>query len=235
VSALLPLAALGGTLAVYALARRAYARTRLLLLSPALVAIAVVIATLRLTGVSYAAYDRGGRVLTFLLGPAVVALGLPLALQLEAVKRELRAIAAAVVLGALAGILAAVGTALVLGAAPAVVRSLAPRSVTTPIAMAISARIGGIPALSAAVVIVTGLLGGLIGPPLLRRVGVRDPMAVGLALGAAAHGLGTARATEEGPVEGAMSGLAMGLTGIATAILAPPIVALLAALLHGRL
>jgi predicted murein hydrolase (TIGR00659 family) len=234
VSALAPLVALAGTIAIYALARRAYARTHLIFLSPAVVAVAVVIATLRLTGVPYAAYDRGGRVLTFLLGPAVVALGLPLALQLEAVKRELRAIAAAVVLGALAGVLAAVGPALLLGAAPAVVRSLAPRSVTTPIAMAISERIGGIPALSAAVVIVTGLFGGMIGPLFLRRLGVRNPMAVGLALGAAAHGLGTARAVEEGSVEGAMSGLAMGLTGIATALLAPPIVAGLAAVLHGR-
>ncbi|HYD52969.1 MAG TPA: LrgB family protein, partial [Gemmatimonadaceae bacterium] len=214
--------------------RWAYARTRLTLLSPAIVAIVVLIVALALTGTSYAEYERGARVLTWLLGPAVVAIGVPLAAELESVKRDLRRILAAIVVAAVVGALGAMGTALALGASPSVVRSLAPRSVTTPIAMAVSAQVGGVPALSAVVVIATGLLGGVIGPALLRRIGVQRRAAVGLALGAAAHGLGTARAVEEGRVEGAMSGLAMGLTGIVTALLAPALVALLAWLFSGR-
>jgi len=234
-AAAIALLALAGTIALYAAARLAYARVRLALLNPAIVTIAAVIAILRLTGVSYAEYERGGQVLNFLLGPAIVALGVPLALQLTAVRRQAGPLAAAVGAAAVVGILTATGTALLLGASAAVARSMAPRSVTTPIAMAISAHLGGVPALSAAVVIVTGLLGGVIGPALLKRLGVRSPLAIGFALGAAAHGLGTARAAEEGQVEGAMSGLAMGLNGIATALLAPLLVALLAWALPGRL
>jgi putative effector of murein hydrolase len=107
-------------------------------------------------------------------------------------------------------------------------RSLAPRSVTTPIAIAITARLGGIPALSAVVSIVSGALGGFVGVGLLRLTGIRSRLATGLALGAAAHGLGTARAADEGSTEGGAAGLAMGVMGILTALLAPIVVTLLA-------
>ncbi len=215
------------TIAVYAIARAAYARTRLALLNPALVSIAAVIAIVLLTGTPYERYERGGRFLSFWLGPAVVALGLPLALQLATVRRNALAITAGLVAGAVVGIVAAVGTARLLGAAPAVVASLAPRSATTPIAVAIAARLGGIPALSAAVSIVSGAIGGFAGVGLLRTIGVRSPLATGLALGAAAHGLGTARAADEGRPEGAASGMAMGAVGVLTALLAPLLLALL--------
>jgi putative effector of murein hydrolase len=113
----------------------------------------------------------------------------------------------------------------VMGASPVIVRSLAPRSITTPIAIAVSARLGGIPALSAVVSIVGGALGGFVGVGLLRATGVRSRLATGLALGAAAHGLGTARAADEGTVEGGAAGLAMGVMGILTALLAPLVAA----------
>ena len=223
------------TLALYAAARWGYARTRVALLSPGIVAIVGTIVVLQLTGTPYADYERGGRVLSFLLGPAIVALGVPLAREIETVKRDATTIALAMLVAAVVGVVSATGTALLLGASPAVARSLAPRSVTTPIAIAVSEHLGGVPAISAAVVIATGLLGGVIGPSVLRLIGMRHRAGVGIALGAAAHGLGTARAAEEGDVEGAMSGLAMGLMGIATALLAPPIIALLAWLARGRL
>ncbi len=222
------------TLAIYALARWGYARTRNPLLNPALVSIAAVIGLLSVTGTPYAEYDRGGHLLSFFLGPAIVALGVPLALQLGEIWRNVRAIAAATTAGSMIGILAGVGVAAALGAPHDVVRSLAPRSVTTPIAMAIALRIGGIPALSALVAISTGVIGGVIGPTLLRSIGVTSRLATGLSLGAAAHGLGTARATEEGDVEGAASGMAMGLNGIVTALLAPAVVAILAILFGSR-
>jgi predicted murein hydrolase (TIGR00659 family) len=215
------------TITVYLLARWGYARTRLALLNPALVSIVAIIALLLLTGTPYACYERGGRLLSFWLGPAVVALGLPLALQLATVRRNAVAIALGLAAGTLAGIVVAVVVAHLLDAAPVVVRSLAPRSATTPIAMAVAAHLGGIPALSAVVSIVSGAIGGSIGVGLLRATGVRSPLAIGLALGAAAHGLGTARAADEGPVAGAAAGMAMGVVGVATALLAPIVMLLL--------
>jgi predicted murein hydrolase (TIGR00659 family) len=215
------------TIAVYVASRRLHERTGLAVLNPALVCIAAVIALLLATHTPYPAYERGGRLLSFWLAPAVVALGFPLARQLETVRRNAVGIAAGLGAGALVGIVVAVGVAALLGAPPAVVRSLAPRAATTPIAVAVTARLGGIPALSAVVSIVSGAVGGFIGVALLRAVGVRSRLATGLALGAAAHGLGTARAAGEGEVEGASAGMAMGIVGVLTALLAPLVVGLL--------
>jgi len=216
------------TLLVYAIARIAYDRTRLAALNPAIVSITAVMIILLATRTPYAQYERGGRVIAFWLGPAVVALGLPLAQQLERVRRNLPAISIALIAGSITGIAVAVIVARACGAPPVIVRSLAPRSATTPIAIAITARLGGIPALSAVVSIVSGALGGFVGVGLLRLIGVRSRLATGLALGAAAHGLGTARAADEGSIEGGAAGLAMGVMGILTALLAPLIVALVA-------
>lgn len=209
------------TVAIYLASRAVYLRTRWAILNPALVSIAAVIVLLLATRTPYADYERGGRVIAFWLGPAVVALGVPLALQLERVRRNVLGIAIGLVAGAIVGIAVATGVATLLGASPVVVRSLAPRAATTPIAVAITARLGGIPALSAVVSIVSGAIGGLIGVGVLRTVGVRSRLATGLALGAAAHGLGTARAAGEGDVEGAASGMAMGVVGVLTALIAP--------------
>lgn len=219
------LLAVAGTLAVYAAARRLQRRTGSLLLHPVLVSIVLVIAMLRLLGIGYETYDRGGRVLTLLLGPAVVALGVPLYRQMAEIGRRGRAVLASLAVGSVVGVVSAVGTAALLGASEIVVRSLAPRAVTTPIAIGIAQRVGGLPALSAAVVILSGILGAVVGPPLLRRMGVRSRTAFGLALGAAAHGVGTARAAEEGDVEAAASGLAIGLMGVGTAVVAPLVLA----------
>jgi predicted murein hydrolase (TIGR00659 family) len=219
--------ALAATLAVYAAGRVLQRRTGSVLLHPVLVAIVVLIAALWLLGIDYGTYNRGGRVLTFLLGPAVVALGLPLYRQMEEIGRHGRAVLVSIAVGSVVGVVSAVGTAALLGASAVVIRSLAPRAVTTPIAIGIAERVGGLPALSAAVVILTGVLGAVIGPPLLRWMGVRSRTAFGLALGAAAHGVGTARAAEEGDVEAASAGLAIGLMGVGTAVAAPLVLALL--------
>jgi predicted murein hydrolase (TIGR00659 family) len=215
------LLALAATLAVYAAARMLQRRLKSVWLHPVLISIVVLIAALWLLGIGYAEYDRGGRMLTFFLGPAVVALGLPLFRQMEEIGRRGKAVLLSLLAGAAVGTLSATVTAALLGGSAEVVRSLAPRAVTTPIAIGISERLGGLPALSAAVAIFTGVLGAVIGPPLLRAIGVRSRTAFGLALGAAAHGVGTARAAEEGEVEAASSGLAIGLMGVFTAVLAP--------------
>lgn len=222
--------AVAATLAVYAAARVLQRRTGSVLLHPVLVAIVVLIALLRLLGIDYATYDRGGRLLTFFLGPAVVALGLPLYRQMAEIGRKGRAVLVSIAVGSAVGVVSATVTAALLGASGPVIRTLSARSVTTPIAIGISGRVGGLPALAAAVVILSGILGAVVGPPLLRRMGVRSRTAFGLALGAAAHGVGTARAAEEGDVEAASSGLAIGLMGVGTALLAPLVLLILARL-----
>lgn len=224
-SALLAVAA---TVVVFGLARRLHRRVGSPLLHPVLVGIVVMIGALELLGVEYETYDRGGRLLSFWLGPAVVALGVPLFRQMEGIRRSARAVLASLLAGGAVGIVSACGVAALLGASPEVVRSLAPRSVTTPIAIEIARRAGGIPSLSAAVVILSGVLGAAVGPALLRAAGVRSRTALGIALGAAAHGVGTARAVEEGEVEAAGAGIAIGLMGVVTAVLTPLVLALLA-------
>jgi predicted murein hydrolase (TIGR00659 family) len=222
------LVAIAATLAVYAAARAAQRRLGWTILHPVLVSIVALIAALRILGIDHAEYDRGGRLLSFWLGPAVVALGVPLYRQRDEIRRNARALVVSITAGSAVGILSATVTAALLGASPEVVRTLSARSVTTPIAVAISERVGGIPALAAAVVILSGILGAVVGPPILRAAGVQSRSAFGIALGAAAHGVGTARAVEEGEVEAAGSGLAIGLMGVGTAFLAPVLLALLA-------
>ncbi len=217
-------AAIAGTLAVYAGALRLRRAVPSAVLNPALVSMIAVAGALLLLGIDYGTYDRGGRLLTWLLGPAVVALAVPLAAEWEAIARQRRAILTSLALGSAVGIVSACGVAWLLGGTREVILSLAPRSVTTPIAMGIAAKLGGIPPLSAVLVISTGALGAIVGPRMLRALGVRSRTATGLALGAAAHGVGTARALEEGEREGAAAGLAFGIMGLLTAILAPLLV-----------
>jgi putative effector of murein hydrolase len=174
---------------------------------------------------------EGGQVIHFFLAPAVVALGLPLYRQLQRLGRASLPILASTAAGSLVGVLSAVLPAGLLGASPALLATLAPKSITTPIAIGVSEVLGGLPPLTAAVVIATGILGAVLGPPFLRAIGVRSPAAFGLAMGAAAHGIGTARAMEEGELAGAASGLALGLNGALTALAAPWLLKLAFALL----
>lgn len=221
-----PVLAVTATLLAYAGARALYRRVRFFLLNPVLVTVAVLIAALRLANIDYSTYMKGGALIHFFLAPAVVALGVPLYRQLERLRRRVLPILASTAAGSLVGVLAGVLPAGLLGASPAVMLSLAPKSVTTPIAVGIAEIIGGLPSLTAAVVIATGILGAVLGPPFLRLLRVRDPVAFGLAMGAASHGIGTARALEEGQLAGAAAGLAIGLNGVLTALLAPWLVRL---------
>jgi predicted murein hydrolase (TIGR00659 family) len=227
-----PVLSVAATLAVFALARALYRKTRFFLLNPVLISVAVLIAALSLARVSYQTYMRGGQYIHFFLAPAVVALGLPLYRQLRRLGRSSLTILASTAAGSLVGVLSAVIPAGLLGASPALLASLAPKSVTTPIAIGVSEILGGLPPLTAAVVIATGVLGAVLGPPFLRAIGVRSPTAFGLAMGAAAHGIGTARALEEGELSGAASGLAIALNGALTALAAPWLVALVRRLLE---
>ncbi len=213
---------LGITIIAYlgalALARRVKGNP---LANPVLVASIPVILVMLATGTPHEVYQKGGEWLLLLLGPATVALAIPLFRNWPKVRAAAAPLLLAIGAGSATAVATALGTAWVLGAELETLISLAPKSVTTPIAMGIAQTTGGLPLLAAAIVIVTGIIGAIAGPWLLNRMGIADPEAHGVALGTAAHGIGTARAFQEGEETGTFSGVAMGINGIATALVLP--------------
>lgn len=217
-----PLAALTATLLAWLAATWCAGRARWHpAANPVLIAVLILAGSLLALGVEYRAYFAGAQFVHFLLGPATVALAVPLARQWRQVRASLPAAIASVLAGGAFAALAGIGIATGLGAAPEVVASLAPRSVTTPVAMGVAEALGGLPGLTAAIVICSGIVGAALGPLVLDVLRVRDWRARGLAIGTAAHGIGTARAITVDPVAGAFSGLAMGLNALGTALLLP--------------
>lgn len=220
-----PLACLSLTIAAYLAGQwlhRAAASSPLV--NPVLIAIALTATLLALTGTPYPAYFEGAKLIHTLLGPATVALAVPLYRQIHHLRRGWPALTAALALGALAAILSAAACAWLFAAPNTVTLALLPKSATAPIAIGIAEKIGGPPTLTAVLVILTGITGAVIGSSLLRAIGVRDPRAVGFAIGLASHGIGTARAFQLGETAGAFAGLAMGANGLATALLVPLLV-----------
>jgi predicted murein hydrolase (TIGR00659 family) len=191
------------------------------LLNPVLIAVLLLVAMLSATGTSYPAYFEGAQFVHFLLGPATVALAIPLYRQFDRVRRSAMALLASILAGSLTGAASAIGIAWALGGSLDTLISLAPKSVTAPVAMGITEQLGGLPSLTAVLVILTGVLGAMLGPPLLNLMGIRDWAARGVAMGTASHGIGTARALQVNELAGAFSGLAMGLNALATALLLP--------------
>jgi predicted murein hydrolase (TIGR00659 family) len=217
-----PLTGLFMTLVAYRIGLALFQRMgKTPLLNPVLTAVLLIVGLLTVTGVDYASYFEGAQFVHFLLGPATVALAIPLYNQLSSVRRSLPALAAAILVGSVLAAGSAMAVGWLLGGGTQTVMSLAPKSVTTPIAMGVAERLGGLPSLTAVLVILSGILGAIAGPSLLKLARVTDPRAEGVAMGTASHGIGTARALQSGEVAGAFSGLAMGLNGLATAILLP--------------
>lgn len=217
-----PLLGLAATLAAYQAAVWISARLRgHPLASPVLIAITLLVLVLLATGTPYDTYFQGGQYVHFLLGPATVALAVPMHANMRQIRRSARAILPAILAGSLAAALSAMAVARMFGAPRAIVLSLAPKSVTTPIAMGVAEQIGGIPSLAAVFVLLTGLTAIVIGPPLLRALGVADWRAQGLAAGTAGHGLATARILLVNETAGAFGGLAIGLNGVVTALIVP--------------
>lgn len=227
-----PTFAIATTLVIYWVAQKIYARWNLPFLNPVLITILALMGLLQGLQIPYERYAAGGQYISFWLGPAVVALGVPLYEHMDTIKKQGIAISASILAGSIIGILSAAGLAGLLGAGDLIMISMAPKSATTPIAMGIVEKLHGIPSLTAAIVVITGILGAVIGPTVLRCLGVVSPTAVGLAMGAAAHGLGTARALEEGEKQGAMSGLALCVNGIMTAIFTPILLKVLLAAIN---
>ena len=214
-----PLFGITLTLVVYLLAQQIYKRVNSVWANPVLVSIVTIILLLKAAGVEYRDYAHGGDILLFLLGPSVVALAVPLYQRREEIWQRKRPILIGIFAGSLASILSACGLAWILRGSQEVILSLAPKSVTTPIAISIVEKIGGIAPLTAAIVVLTGCLGAVCGPEFCRRIGVTSPVATGLAVGTAAHGIGTARMFEVDRLAGAVAGLAIGLNGLITTFL----------------
>ncbi|HET9069108.1 MAG TPA: LrgB family protein [Amaricoccus sp.] len=188
------------------------------LANPVMIAAGLLIVLLTSTGTAYRTYFEGAQFVHFLLGPATVALGLPLWRNRLAVRRNFLPMMAALLAGSLTAIGSAVGVAWLFGAPPVILASLPAKSVTAPIAMALTETIGGIPALAAVLVVLTGILGAVIVTPLMNLIGIRDYAARGFAAGLASHGLGTARAFQVSEEAGTFAGIAMGLNGALTAL-----------------
>lgn len=186
---------------------------------PIILSVALLALLLIGSGTPYQTYAQGTAFLSFLLGPATVALAVPLWRNWDAVRRSWRAIAAALLAGSVTAIVSVIGIAWAMGASPQMLHTLAPRSVTTPVAIALSQSFGGIPALSVVAVMVSGIFGAVIATPLFNRLGFRDPRARGFAVGISAHGLGTNRAYQVSETAGVFAGVALALNAALTSIL----------------
>lgn len=207
----------------YIAATLLFKKTHLSLLHPLLTSIFVIIVILEVLDIKYESFQQGSHLIHFMLGPSVVALGYVLFEQMKYLKGNVVSILTSVFVGAIVGIISVIAIGKLMGADQSLIATLQPKSVTTPIAMGISEKNGGIPSLTAVIVVAVGIFGSIVGPAVMKVLGIESRIAKGLALGASSHGVGTAAAIQLGAVEGALSGLAIGLMGIMTAILVPVI------------
>lgn len=223
-----PLLWLTATLLAYQVAYALYARSKFNpMVNPVAIAVALLVTILVGTGTAYVTYFEGAQFVHFLLGPATVALAIPLHQQMSKLRRNWFALLASALAGGAAAIGSAMGIAWALGASPATILSLAPKAVTMPIAMGVAEKIGGLPSLTAVLVMVTGILGATSARWIFNFLRIDDHAVRGFALGLTSHGIGTARAFQVSEEMGAFSGLAMGVAGVLTALLVPVVLKLL--------
>lgn len=222
-----PIILLAITFGIYYVTRQIQKWTGWIVLNPILITIAALIALLQLTGISYDTYEQGGQYIDFWLKPAIVALGVPLYQNLGQIRRQLLPILMSQLVGCLLGLVSVTMIASAMGASREVIVSLAPKSVTTPIAMEVCRTAGGIPSLTAAIVVCVGLFGAVFGFKILEVWHVRNPFSQGISMGTASHAVGTSRAMEKGETYGAYSSLGLILNGVLTALLTPFVLKLL--------
>ena len=209
------------TLVVFYTARYISKHIQHPIVNPLLICLLVIIPLLMWLEVPYETYFEQNKWLNALLEPAVVALAFPLYEQLSQIRKKWKVIFSACLAGSVLSMVTGAGIALALGADAQLTASILPKSVTTPIAMAVAEQVGGLPSVAAIMVIIAGLFGAVLGYPLFRLIGVKAPIAKGLTMGTVSHALGTAKAAEENYQEGAFSSLALVICGVITSILAP--------------
>lgn len=199
-------------------------KTKLAILNPLLISIALLIIFLKYFNVSVKEYNDGGQFITFLLSPATVVLAVPLYKKIKLLKAYALPIVAGILFGTIGGMITIVLLCNLFGISKKISLSMIPKSITTPIGMAVSQQIGGIQSVTVAAIIITGIFGAIIGPVVFKVFRIKDKVAKGIALGCSAHAIGTSKAIELGEIEGGMSSLSIGLTGLITVIIAPIVV-----------
>lgn len=216
-----PLFLIGVTLAAYQIGLALYERSRLAIFHPIIVSVPLILLVLWALGFDYPTYREAVGPLTILLGPTTVALAVPLYLNLRRIRQFLKPVVVTLVLGGLFATLSTFLIGWLMGAEPMILMTMAPKSLTTPIAMLVAEEIGGVVALAAVFVMITAVLGALLGPWLLRLFRITHPAAWGIAMGIVAHAVGTSRAMEEGEEAGAFAALGMSMMGLGSAVLLP--------------
>ena len=208
---------MGLSIACYGLGIWLQRKTGSPLCNPLLVAAVLVGAVLVVTGTPYQTYQSAGGLISFFLTPATVALAVPVYRKLDVLRANLLPVLSGALAGSLVSIASVIGFSRLFGLSDVTMRSLIPKSVTTPIAVALADMLGGLSAVTSITVVFTGIVGAVLLPAFLKGLGVRDPVQMGLSIGTAAHAVGTSRAIQLGETEGAMSGLAIGVAGLLTA------------------
>ncbi len=209
------------TLFAYYIGCKVFEKTQKTYLQPILTATIIIIVLLKVLKIDYSYYHAQNAFLNFMLAPTAVVLALPLYKNIHILKKHFVPIIIGVTAGCITTMLTCIGLGKLLGADPQVIISMIPKGVTNPIAIEVSAIIGGLPSFTVALVVFTGIFGGSFGPEVLNKLGIKNEIARGIALGSMTHAVGTARAFKESETEGSMSSLAFGLAGIITAIIAP--------------
>lgn len=216
-----PLFLIGVTLGAYQIGLALYERSRLAIFHPIIVSVPIILVVLWALGFDYPTYYEAVLPLTILLGPTTVALAVPLYLNLRRIRQFLRPVVVTLALGGLFATLSTFLIGWLMGAEPMILMTMAPKSLTTPIAMLVAEQIGGVVALAAVFVMITAVLGALLGPWLLGLFRITHPAAWGIAMGIVAHAVGTSRAMEEGEEAGAFAALGMSMMGLGSAVLLP--------------
>ncbi len=204
-----------------------YKRLNYSFLNPLVVSTFLIIGFLLIFNISFEEYNSGGSFISFFLGPATVILAVPLYRKISLLHENAIAIITGITVGSATGIASIILMAKIFGLDELVSTSLVPKSVTTPIGIELSTQLGGLPAITIAGIVVTGIVGAVMGPNICKFFKIEDKVAVGIAIGTSSHALGTTKAVEIGETEGAMSSLAIGIAGLVTVILAPLLVKLL--------
>ncbi len=209
------------TVGAYFVGKIIYSKWKYPFTHPLFIALVILIPAVLLLRIDYPTYERGSHLITFLLSPTVVALGYALHKQIKYIKGNVVPILTTIMIGAIVSVLVVWGVCEVGGCDGLITLSMSPKSVTMPIALGIAERCGGLLPLTAISVFITGILGASVGPWILDKIGVHDEVARGLAMGASAHGIGTARALECSQLQGAIAGMTIALMGVATAVIIP--------------
>jgi len=194
---------------------------RLPIFNPLMIAIIILIFFLTKFHIKYEDYNNGGRIISFFLFPATVALALPMYKKFALFKQNSIPILIGIFSGAIAGFISVVFLSKLFGFTDVLIESLIPKSITTPIGIVLSKQLGGLPSITVVAIIITGIIGSISGPFMYKIFRIKDKVALGIAMGASSHALGTARAMEMGETEGAMSGLTMAISGVAIVLLYP--------------